>query len=210
MHLFVWMCPPGRLSIPCHCISGNRNANKINQFYMYRVTKVIKYFSPPLTLICIPRMPTRSGSQPGTLGRCRQGRLPAQQKQQCRAGCMTSVGWAARKAVCLAWIGVTVWRETELTRTVTDGLLWPHIATSRPAGPNRLSAFVWLFISFSIEMSALVLHKRLYWEWQVPKSLLYVIAYRAQSWNIHRLINANIAGKDWEDKDWPLTNWKKT
>eukprot|EP00064_Thunnus_orientalis_P013659 superscaffoldBa00002259_g13699 len=26
----------------------------------------------PLTLICIPRMPTQSGSQPGTLGACKQ------------------------------------------------------------------------------------------------------------------------------------------
>lgn len=51
--------------------------------------------APPLTLICIPCMPTQFGSRPGTLGAFGAEAGPAQQKRQCPAW---SWQWQGRTA----------------------------------------------------------------------------------------------------------------
>lgn len=64
---------------------------------------------PPLTLICIPRMPTQSGSQPGTLGACRQ-RHALLNKSSSVVPEHDECGMSSTNPVRPPRIGATVWR----------------------------------------------------------------------------------------------------
>lgn len=129
---------------------------------------------PPLTLICIPRMPTQSSSRPGTLGACIQRRTLLNKSSSVvpeHDGC----GMSGTNLVPLPRIGV--WRETELTWTAMDGALWPHIAAPCPAEPNRLSQ-PWLNVHFILYSNVCAaLHKRWYWELQAQKHAVFTVHY---------------------------------
>lgn len=100
--------------------------------------------APPLTLFCIPCVPTQSGSRPGTLGAFGAEAGPAQQRRQCRAW---SWQWEGRAA------------QTQCAERSFDGrcVLWPHVAAER----NRL--LLAAESSFLLHWHAAVLHKGLNW-----------------------------------------------
>lgn len=93
---------------------------------------------------------------------------PAQQKQQCRAWSWQA--WDEQHESSVPSMNHAHSVKRRLALAVMDEVSWPHIATSCLAELNRLTRG-WMFILFSIEMSAIV-HKRLYWKWQLHKQNL--------------------------------------